>query len=87
LTGYQLYGFVDAGTAWNDGYRPADGFALTSAGGGVRLFLGGDLQADIGVAVPLSYRAWDNPARNARLLFSLTNAFRLCPERAATRCL
>ena len=32
LTGYQLYGFVDAGTAWNDGYSYTDGFALTSAG-------------------------------------------------------
>lgn len=25
LNGYQLYGFVDAGLAWNDGYRPSDG--------------------------------------------------------------
>ena len=39
-------------TAWNDGFRPADGLALTSAGGGVRFFLGGDFQADLGVAVP-----------------------------------
>ena len=38
-----------------------DGLALTSAGGGVRFFLGGDLQADLGVAVPLGYRAPDNP--------------------------
>jgi hemolysin activation/secretion protein len=87
LTGYQLYGFTDAGTAWNDGFRPADGYALTSAGGGVRFFFGPDLQADIGVAVPLSYRAWDNPARHPRLLFSLTNALKLCPARGTTRCL
>ena len=87
LTGYQLYGFADAGTAWNDGFRPADGLALTSAGAGVRFFFGPDLQADIGVAVPLSYRAWDNPARNARLLFSLSNALKLCPARVTTRCL
>jgi hypothetical protein len=60
---------------------------LTAAGGGVRLFLGGDLQADLGVAVPLGYRAPDNWARNPRFLFTLSNAFRLCPERAATRCL
>ena len=77
-----------AGTAWNDGFRPADGIALTSAGGGVRLFLGGDLQADIGVAVPLGYRAPDNlVAPSAAVLFTLSNALRLCPERAATRCL
>jgi len=87
LTGYQLYGFVDAGTAWNDGYSYADGLALTSAGAGVRFFLGGDLRADIAVAFPLSYRAPDNSSRSARLLFSLSNAFKLCPERAQTRCL
>jgi hemolysin activation/secretion protein len=84
LTGYQLYGFVDAGAAWNDGFSYNDGLALTSAGGGVRLFLGGDLQADIAVAFPLSYRAPDNSSRSARLLFSLSNAFQLCPQ---TRCL
>ena len=87
LTGYQLYGFVDSGVAWNDGYRYTDGLALTSAGAGVRLFFGPDLQADLGVAVPLGYRAPDNSARDVRVLFSLSNAFRLCPDRAATRCL
>ena len=87
LTGFQLYSFVDSGLVWWDGYRPSDGTALTSAGGGVRLFLGGDLQADLGVAVPLGYRAPDNWERHPRFLFTLSNAFRLCPERAATRCL
>jgi hemolysin activation/secretion protein len=85
LTGYQLYGFIDAGAAWNDGYSYRDGLALTSAGAGVRFFLGGDLQADIAVAFPLSYRAPDNSSRGARLLFSLSSAFKLCPERAQTR--
>src|SRR6267154_4225614 len=87
LTGYQLYGFIDAGAAWNDGYSYADGLSLTSAGGGVRFFLGGDLRADIGVAVPLGYRAPDNSSRSARLLFSLSNSFKLCPQRAQARCL
>jgi hemolysin activation/secretion protein len=87
LTGYQLYGFVDAGAAWNDGYSYTDGLSLTSAGAGVRLFLGGDLRADIAVAVPLGYRAPDNSSRSARLLFSLSNSFKLCPERAQARCL
>ena len=87
LTGYQLYGFIDAGAAWNDGYSYTDGLSLTSAGGGVRFFLGGDLRADIGVAVPLGYRAPDNSSRSARLLFSLSNSFKLCPERAQARCL
>jgi hemolysin activation/secretion protein len=87
LTGYQLYSFVDAGAAWNDGFSYRDGLALTSAGAGIRLFLIGDLQADIAVAFPLSYRAPDNSSRSARLLFSLSNAFRLCPERAQVGCL
>src|SRR5712671_1170520 len=87
LTGYQFYGFADAGVAWNDGYRYTDGLSLTSAGAGVRFFLGGDLRADIAVAVPLGYRAPDNSSRSARLLFSVSNSFKLCPERAQARCL
>lgn len=87
LTGYQLYGFIDSGVAWNDGYRPSDGLSLTSAGGGVRFFLLDGLQADIGAAAPLTYRAPDNSTRSARVLFSLTSALKLCPVRATTRCL
>ena len=87
LAGYQLYGFVDSGVAWNVGYSIGDGLSLTSAGAGVRLFLVDDLRADFGVAVPLTYRAPENPGRGARLLFSLSNALRLCPERPQTRCL
>jgi hemolysin activation/secretion protein len=87
LSGYQIYGFVDSGVAWNDGYRLSDGLSLTSAGGGVRFFLADGLQADIGAAAPLTYRAPDNPGRGARVLFSLTSALKLCPVRATTRCL
>ena len=87
LSGYQLYGFVDSGVAWNDGYKITDGVSLTSAGGGIRLFFPDDLRADIGVAFPLSYRASDNDRRNARLLFSVSNALRLCPEKGQAHCL
>ena len=87
LSGYQLYAFIDAGVVWNDGYHPWDGLSLTSAGGGIRFFLWDDLQADIGVAFPLSYRAPDNTRRDARLLFSVSNALKLCPERGQGRCL
>lgn len=86
-TGYQLYAFGDAGAVWNDGYRLGDGLSLTSAGAGVRFFLPNDLQADLGVAVPLSYRAPDNERRSARFLFTLSSAFRLCPERGKSGCL
>ncbi|MCD9111861.1 ShlB/FhaC/HecB family hemolysin secretion/activation protein [Bradyrhizobium japonicum] len=80
-TGYELYAFGDAGAVWNDGYRLSDGLSLTSAGAGVRFFLPDDLQADLGVAVALSYRAPDNERRSPRFLFTLSSAFRLCPER------
>ena len=86
-TGYQLYAFGDAGAVWNDGYRLSDGLSLTSAGAGVRFFLRDDLQADLGVAVPLSYRAPDNERRSPRFLFTLSSAFRLCPERGKGGCL
>jgi hemolysin activation/secretion protein len=87
LTGYQLYGFVDSGVAWNAGFRYSDGISLISAGGGVRFFLTNNTQADLSVAVPLSYRAPDNPGRDVRVLFSLTTALEFCPARASTRCL
>jgi hypothetical protein len=64
-----------------------EGLALTSAGAGVRFFLWDGLQADIGVAAPLSYRAPDNSSRTARVLFTLTSALKLCPVRTTTRCL
>ncbi|WP_324414361.1 ShlB/FhaC/HecB family hemolysin secretion/activation protein [Bradyrhizobium sp.] len=86
FSSYQLYGFVDSGVAWNDGYGPSDGITLVSAGAGVRFFMFDGLQADVGVAAPLSYRAPDNSTRSARVLFSLSNALKLCPVRAATRC-
>ncbi len=86
-SGYQLYSFFDGGAVWNDGYRLGDGLSLTSVGAGVRLFLWNDVQADLGVAFPLGYRAPGNEWRSARLLFTLSNALRLCPERATARCL
>jgi hemolysin activation/secretion protein len=87
LSGIQLYAFTDSGLVWNDGYHPWDGLSLTSAGGGIRFFLWDDLQADIGVAFPLTYSAPDNQRRRARLLFSLSNALKLCPERGQGRSL
>ncbi|WP_441237549.1 ShlB/FhaC/HecB family hemolysin secretion/activation protein [Bradyrhizobium sp. 930_D9_N1_4] len=86
-TGYQIYAFGDAGAVWNDGYRLRDGLALTSAGAGMRFFLPDDIQADLGVAVPLSYRAPNNERRSPRFLFTLSSAFRLCPERGKGGCL
>jgi hypothetical protein len=41
LTGYQPWGFVDAGVVWNDGFRMSDGLAKTPAGGGNARFPAG----------------------------------------------
>ena len=87
LSGYQLYSFVEAGAAWEDGNSYNEGLALTSVGGGVRFLLWDELQADIAVAFPLSYRAPDNSARSARLLFSLSNALKFCPQTGQGHCL
>lgn len=77
LRGYQIYGFAETGVVWNVGYQYTDGLSLASAGGGIRLFLAENLQADFGVGVPLSYRPFDNVNRNPRFLFSISNAFRM----------
>ena len=87
LSGYQLYSFVEAGAAWEDGNSYNEGVALTSAGAGVRFLLWDELQADIAVAFPLSYRAPDNSTRSARLLFSLSNALKFCPQTGQGHCL
>jgi hypothetical protein len=71
---------------WNYGFAPRDGLSLASAGAGVRLYLTDDLQAGVAVALPLDYRSPDNPERHARILFSLTNALRLCPEKSRLAC-
>ena len=86
LKGFQIYGFLESGVVWNVGYRYTDGLSLTSAGLGARLFLTEDLQAGVGVAFPLTYRAADNYNRSAQLLFSLSSAFRICPERPRPFC-
>jgi hypothetical protein len=53
----------------------------------VRFFLPDDLQADLGVAIPLSYRAPDNERRSPRFLFTLSSSLRVCPERRRAYCL
>jgi hemolysin activation/secretion protein len=86
LKGFQLYGFLEGGTVWNYGFAPRDGLSLASIGAGARIFLTDDLQAGVGVAFPLDYRSPDNPERHARILFSLSNAFKLCPGKTRLAC-
>jgi hemolysin activation/secretion protein len=83
IKGYQLYGFVEAGQVWD--YRVSGDLSLASIGGGVRFYLPGQLQAGLAVAAPL-YDTLNNDTRDYRILFTLSNAFKLCPERPRMDC-
>jgi hemolysin activation/secretion protein len=74
---YQLFSFIEGGAAR---YRLPGGNldqSFMSVGAGVRLFLTEDLNLTVGIAKPLVVNSPFEPHRGARLLFSLTNAFRL----------
>jgi hemolysin activation/secretion protein len=86
LKGYQLYGFVDGGAVWNSD-SPGDVFSLSSAGAGVRFFLADELQAGLAVAVPFHAGTTANGVRDTRVLFSLSKAFKVCPDRPQLRCI
>jgi hemolysin activation/secretion protein len=83
--GYQLYGFLDRGIVWNV-HDFADKLVLSSAGGGVRVHLVGELDADVGVAVPLDFRSIENPSRHVHAYFALSHAFKLCPDKTRIFC-
>jgi len=85
LKGYQLYGFIDRGVVWNSGDDRND-FALTSVGGGVRLYLSDELQADVAISFPVDYRSPDNTGRHPRILFSLSKFFAHCPVMVRRSC-
>ena len=84
VRGYQLYGFVEAGKVW-DFKDNSSGLALASVGAGIRFYLPGQLQAGIAVATPL-YDTLHNDVRDYRILFTLSNALKLCPERVRMEC-
>jgi hemolysin activation/secretion protein len=86
LNRYQLYGFLDTGAVWNHGAGLADGVSLASAGAGIRLTLHDQLQLGLAVAKPLTYAAPDNPNRGLRVLFSVTDAIKLCPGQNRMAC-
>ena len=83
IKGYQLYGFVDGGRAWDVGGSKQ---SLASLGAGVRLYLMNDLHASLAGSVPVLYSSRADTLRDARFLFSLTSNFKWCPERAQMRC-
>ena len=86
LKGYQLYGFFDKGAVWsfnNDGQV----LSIASAGAGIRFFLAQDWQAGVGFAVPVHAGTTTNDVHDVRLLVTLSNSFKLCPQRPQMRCL
>jgi hemolysin activation/secretion protein len=86
VKGYQIYGFIDRGTVWSYDSNGVT-LSLSSVGAGVRFFLLEQVQAGLGFAVPLHLETTANNVRDVRVLFSLTNSFKFCPERPGTRCL
>jgi hypothetical protein len=60
--------------------------SLASAGAGIRLLLAGELHADIGVAVPLTYRPPGNWDRSPRVFVLLARSFKLCPDQPRVHC-
>ena len=85
LKGYQLYGFIDRGGVWN--VDNSDVLSLSSIGVGLRLYLAGQLQAGLAIAVPFRYHITANDVSDQRILFSLSNTFKLCPDRPQMPCL
>jgi hemolysin activation/secretion protein len=86
LKGYQLYGFFDKGATWsfnNDGQV----LSIASAGAGIRFFLADQWQAGVGFAVPVHAGTTANDIHSVRFLFTLSNSFKLCPQRPQMRCL
>jgi len=86
LKGYQLYGFFDKGAVWsfnNNGQV----LSIASAGAGIRFFLAEQWQAGVGFAVPVHAGTTANDFHDVRFLFTLSNSFKLCPQRPQMRCL
>ena len=85
LKGYEIYGFFDKGAVWsfnNDGQI----LSIASAGAGIRFFLADQWQAGVGFAVPVHAGTTANDSHGVRFLFTLSNSFKLCPQRAQLRC-
>jgi hemolysin activation/secretion protein len=83
IKGYQLYGFIDGGRVWD---MDSDKLSLASAGAGVRMLLIEELTASFAVAFPVHYTFRTDEIGKARFLFSLSNVFKVCPNRSGLFC-
>lgn len=83
---YQLFAFAEGGLG-SSVLRPKNLVqGLASAGGGIRLSLSDEVQLGLTIAKPLVYKSPDRKENGVSVLFSLTTALRLCPERGEWRC-
>ncbi len=80
---YQLYGFIDGGQTW---YMHQDKQSLSSVGAGLRIEFANHIRANIAFAAPLSYTSRTEEWRRARVLFSISKAFRLCVKSGLEAC-
>ena len=73
----QVFGFLDSGRVWNKDATASNGkrISLTSAGGGVRLDLPMDIDAEFVAAKPLHRDVQVENDRNMNFLFSLNKEF------------
>ncbi len=70
----QLYGYADAGSVGN--YEGGTGGgSLASAGGGIRAYLGRDLDASFEIGVPLSQGADPSDDKSPRISFVIGSRF------------
>jgi hemolysin activation/secretion protein len=83
---YQLYSFMEGGITETKLSPRNLTQRVGSVGVGVRLFVNDDLQIALGIAKPISYGSPIDHDRGTTVLFSLTNAVRLCPSTHAIRC-
>jgi hemolysin activation/secretion protein len=82
LKGYQVYGFVDGCQVWNAAGGRA---SLASVGAGTRFFVTDQLQAGLSVAMPI-YDSFGADTADFRVLFSVLNAFKMCPSKPELWC-
>lgn len=78
LTGFQLYGFYDAGVVWNIDAGTSDNpKSGTSAGFGARLNFGEAVSASVEIAFPLTSNvaAAGDQGESARIFFSLVGRY------------
>lgn len=76
IRGYQLYGFYDLGTIWNQGVSdPTHRQSLASAGGGIRLALSHNLSFSVEIAKPLTRPVAAEGGKPVRVFASLSAGF------------